>query len=109
VEELEMGRAQESTVIKNICGARENFTWIPPHGLWLEDQQIFVVKGLLETQLRTGTNKSKLRAFLNDVRDKKVLIFYTDGSIPSEDFHEVERKRDGIEVKNSQSATLNRE
>lgn len=75
-----MSRSQAITIIKNIYGSREHFGWIPPHGMFLDNQQIFVFRGMLETYLQTDTNKTKLRSFLNDVRDNKVQISHQAGS-----------------------------
>lgn len=78
-----MARSQAVTIIKNICGHREHFGWIPPHGIHLDDQQIFIFRGVLETYLQTDTNKTKLKSFINDVRNVRVQISHQAGSTVS--------------------------
>jgi hypothetical protein len=71
---------QALTIVKNISGRGMFFGWLPPHGRYLEDEELVEVQGTLETLFQTDPNKTYLREYLRDIADRRVEVSHEAGS-----------------------------
>ena len=63
------------TVVQNVSGAAGQFNFIPPHGRWLESNELVAVPGDLFTQL--APNKRKSASFRQALKDNVIQIIRT--------------------------------